>query len=202
MAIACRPAAVLRCGEDHCLVAADIGLRGKHVHRLRARGARQPLHGEAGEPRSGVGFHCGAVVRVEKTDHDRAALEEAHFPVLRTSHLEDDVGARKILRARDDFRACRFEFTVGDARRHPRAGLDVNRVAAARGEFLDGLGSRGDARLPRTSLGRNADLHGYFSLVALSAAESGPTRTNDTTGRQALTTRALHSDLSAIRSIT
>src|SRR5204863_4272597 len=82
------------------------------------------FHGEAGEPRGCIGFHRRAVIGIEKPDENRAALEEAYFPVLRTSHFEHDVGHREIFRARDDFRAGRLEIAVGDARGGARTGLD------------------------------------------------------------------------------
>ena len=43
-------AAELRRGIDHRLVAGEIGLRGQHVHRLRAGDARHQFHGEEGQP--------------------------------------------------------------------------------------------------------------------------------------------------------
>ncbi len=43
-------------GVEHRLVAGEIGLRGQHVHRLRAGDARHQLHGEGGDPRLGIGL--------------------------------------------------------------------------------------------------------------------------------------------------
>jgi hypothetical protein len=40
-------------GLDHGAVAGEIGLRGQHVHHLRAGDARHELHGEAVAPAAG-----------------------------------------------------------------------------------------------------------------------------------------------------
>jgi len=100
-----------------------FALRGERVHGLRARRARQPFHGEAGEPRGCIGFHRCAVVGIEKADHDRAALEQADFSILRPRTLSTMSALEKSCGPGTIFAPGRFEIPVGNARGNARARL-------------------------------------------------------------------------------
>ena len=63
------------------------------------------------------------------------------------------------LRRGADRRAGRDVLLVGNRRRHACAGLDDDRMLAARRELLDGLGRGGDARLAWTRFAWNSDQH-------------------------------------------
>ena len=86
-----------RFGRDqHGLVAGDVRLRGQHVHRLRARRARQQLHRERGDLAIAQRFRAlGRQMRLQIADDDRAFLQRADFVERRRLHFQQHVAARK-----------------------------------------------------------------------------------------------------------
>jgi hypothetical protein len=78
---------------DNRLVAGEVGLRGQHVHRLRARDARHELHREQRSPARGQRAERGLVaVRVEHGDDQRPGLQRGDLGRARAAHAEQDVG--------------------------------------------------------------------------------------------------------------
>ena len=97
------PAAVIIIGRarpysaaavDHGAIAGEIGLRGQHVHHLRAGDARHQLHGEGGDPGVGHGLQRGLVaVGIHDGEHERAGLHGREFGRVGAADLQHDVGA-------------------------------------------------------------------------------------------------------------
>jgi len=130
-----------------------------------ARGAADKLlvalgHHAAGNPPDDAPIQIlirriDAAVMADDPDAARALIAQA-------SADDQQLPELRLRLAKIDFRAGRLEILVGNARGNTRAGLDQDRVAAARGELLDGLGSGGDARLARAGFRGYADVHGFF----------------------------------------
>jgi hypothetical protein len=83
-------------GNEYRFVAADTGLRGQRIHRLRARDARHEFHGEAGDAAVAQRLDLGgARVRLHEADHHRAGLERADLRHAGRLHGQQDIRLRQ-----------------------------------------------------------------------------------------------------------
>ncbi|MOA09604.1 hypothetical protein D3C78_1294480 [compost metagenome] len=82
-------------GQQHRLVAGDVGLRGQHVEALRARGARRRFEGEGGDAVFGQARQVGAVERVEHADQHGAGLHQRQLGGAGRGDLEHQGGAQR-----------------------------------------------------------------------------------------------------------
>ncbi|KAG0920638.1 hypothetical protein G6F64_015633 [Rhizopus arrhizus] len=61
-------------GQQHGLVAGQVGLRGQHVQALGARDAGGGLERESDQSCTGHLLQAFGIKRIEHADHDRAGL--------------------------------------------------------------------------------------------------------------------------------
>ena len=116
-------------GDEHRLVAGRGGLRRERVHRLRARDARNQLHGEAGEPARGERPHqIELSMRLQERHDGRVGTQSLHDVNLGWLDGEQQVGGGE-----------HFARVAGDA------GTLIGRVRQAgrdtRTRFDDDLGT-------------------------------------------------------------
>ena len=152
--------------DHHRLVSREIGLRRQHIHALRTRDARQPLHREPGDAAGGERLEALGTVWRQQGDEDLVLAQCGEFTGLWPADLEHELGAGiDIVGRRGKAGARRDELGVGDRRPGPRARLHHDLVEPARGELLDGFGRCGNPRLTWPGLCRNPDLHPCLASV-------------------------------------
>ncbi|MNF78113.1 hypothetical protein D3C84_602820 [compost metagenome] len=144
-------------GQQHGLVAGDVGLGRQHVEALGAGRTRRRFEGEGGDA-TGAHARDGLVAeRVEHTHQHGAGTHVGQFAVGRGDHFQHQVGAEGG-RVIADGRARGFEGAVRDAGADAGTALHRHLVALAH-QLLDGLGCRGNPRLPSVGFERNTDVH-------------------------------------------
>ncbi len=147
-------------GQKHGLITGDVALRRECVHGLRARDARDHLHGDRRQ--SGIGQPSGErriAERIEKSDRDAAAPQRRQGFVAGTADGDERVGlARQIGDVVNDRRAGGGVLFVGKGGRD--AGAALNGDCDLRfGEARDGFGHEGDAALLNRGLAGNGNDH-------------------------------------------
>ena len=143
-------------GDQHRLVAGHAGLRTEHIHRLRARGARQLLQRERDDPARGDRFATRAVgLRLQDAEQHRTRLHPRDRIRGRRLHARDDIGVGdRRLRIIDQLRTRVGIGLVREVRVATEAALDPHRGAGGN-EFLAGFRRQRDALLARRGFARN-----------------------------------------------
>jgi hypothetical protein len=152
-------AAIFGGGVEHRLVAAEIGLGGQDVHRLRARDARDELERERLNAAGGISVDTGThAERVQCRDQQRTRRDPFEGVRIGALHREHGFGAAQHLLARTD--QCAGRDIIGICYGSALAGAGLDRQARAqRRELLDRLGGDGDAPLAFGLFLQDRDLH-------------------------------------------
>ena len=152
-------------GLDHGAVAGDVGHRGQHVHRLRARQARHGVHRECGEVRGReVVDKLRIAARGQSGDEHRAGLHQVAVLARRGVEGGDDVRAPHILA--DESCAGGYVKIVGVGGMVAGPGLDVD-VVAELDQLGDRVRRRRDERLPGIRFNGDSDSHcGLLNVLA------------------------------------
>jgi hypothetical protein len=152
--------AVFVCCDQHGLVAGDIRLRRKDIHRLCPCDAGDGFERKGRHARFRELLDCRLVVRIEKPDENRPAPQQRKLARLGHAYFENDVGLRVQVRSvRDDHRAGGFEAGVRDARGGSGIRLNDAGMPAFSNQFADGLRCGSHARFAGPDFGWNADAH-------------------------------------------
>ncbi|MOA10229.1 hypothetical protein D3C78_1301110 [compost metagenome] len=144
-------------GQQHSLVAGDVGLRRQYVQALGAGGTRRGFQGKGGNAAFGH-FGDGFIAeRIEHAHHNGAALDQRQFAVAGRDHLQNQLCTKRIVGAANAC-ACRFIGTVDNAGINAGAALYSDLMALA-DQLLDGF--RGCSNPCFTGLGfeRNTNVH-------------------------------------------
>ncbi|MNB98702.1 hypothetical protein D3C75_459590 [compost metagenome] len=131
-------------GQQHRLIAGDIGLRRQHIQALGAGGARGGLQGKGGNAALG---HLGdgfVVERIEHPHHNGAALDQSKLAVAGGDHLQNQLCTKRLTDAAND-RTSGFIGTVGDARTDASTALNNNLMTLA-DQLLNGFGGSSNPR--------------------------------------------------------
>ncbi|MCY1533319.1 hypothetical protein D9M68_686410 [compost metagenome] len=143
--------------EHHRLVAGDVGLGGQHVEALGAGRTRRRFEGEGGDA-AGVHARDGLVAEgVEHADQHGACAHVVQFAIGRRHDFQHQVGAEGSGVVANGG-ASRDEGVIRDAGADAGPALHRHLMALAH-QLLDGLGCRGNPRLPGVGFERNTDVH-------------------------------------------
>ena len=128
-------------GQDDRLVTAQIGLRGQHVHLLRAGRARNEFHADGAHAAFGKFLdQLLFVERIEQAGVDGARFEPGNFLHRRFAQAQHDVaGTDQRLAVGGDGRTGFDIGVIGKAGGEAEAGLDFN-LGAELDEFGDAIG--------------------------------------------------------------
>ena len=152
-------------GEQHGLVAGDVGLGGEHVQALRAGSTRRGFQGEGGDTAFG---HAGDVLVVERIEHAKqhgAGLHLRQLAFAGRDNLQHQFRAERI-GGSADLRADSFVGGIRLAGADARTALD-DHLMALPDQFLDRLRRCCDPRLTGLGLEGYTDLHSQISCVIL-----------------------------------
>ena len=156
--------------HHHGLVAGDVGLRREHVHALRARGAGRRFQRECGDIGRSQARRVVVVERIEHADQHRARLHLRQLRRFRRAHLQHDLRTERFGGGADPGAGRHIGFVrLGGS----DAGARLHRdLVALRDVLLHRLRGRGNARLVRPRLLRDADVHRVL-LVVVRAMRNG-----------------------------
>ncbi|VVE26600.1 hypothetical protein PFI31113_03383 [Pandoraea fibrosis] len=184
-------------GEHHGLVAGDVGLRGQHIHALRARGPRRCFQSEG---RDAGGGHAAVVLRVERIEHadnHTAARDLREFFRRRCPYLEDEFRAQRVGGAAQPS-AGGLECGVGNTGGVSCTASD-NDLMSRRDQLFHRFGRCRDTGFTGKRLGGDADSHcdspWVCELISSEAMNRGP-RSRNTRCRGRRTTCFAADDIS------
>ncbi len=150
-------------GNQHRLVAGHAGLRAQHIHRLRARGARQALQWKRNQLPRGKRLRTRRVcIRRQHADHHRVRLAPEQRVGRRRLHAQHHLGLRHGVgagRLRTGLQIRVIVHAAGPAgpRFDPHAGTE-------RDQFLDRFRRRGHTAFAGGLLFQYQHLHSHGLL--------------------------------------
>ena len=158
--------------HHHRLVARDVGLRGQHIHALRAGGARRRFQRKTGQAGSG---QLGQALSVKGVEHAHQSCAGLHLRELLRgggTDFEHQFTTERALRI-GDLGAYGLVSSIDHAGGHTGAGLNVQAVPLGF-EFFGRLRRQGDASFTWTGFGWNAYAHKCLLKAELTPLPSQP----------------------------
>ncbi|MNY04018.1 hypothetical protein D3C86_1366690 [compost metagenome] len=150
-------ARVVMSGQQHGLIAGNVGLRGQHIQALGTGSTRRGLEGKGGNAALGH-FGDGFVVeRIEHAHQNGTVLDLGKFVVARRHDLEDQLRTEGIGSASNSGAGC-FISTVSDTGVDAGTALYSDFMTLAH-QFLDGFRGSCNPCLARLRFERNTNVH-------------------------------------------